>query len=130
MAVTVENFRIKNQQRGRATLLATYDVNLGAISIKGIELLKLDKGNIFASAPHNRYQDKRTNEWRRFNYIGFNGERGNSLLAEITKLGEDEYRRRSSQPQQQTPYRGGGYTPYQEDGNTGFGNEFEDDLPY
>lgn len=119
MAVTIDNFRIKNQARGRngkVTLLATFDVNLGAISIKGVELLRMEQNNnIWASVPHNRYQDKRTQEWRKFNYVGFNGERGNALLAEFTRMAEDEYRRRSSQPQT----GGGSRQPYQRGGQTG-----------
>lgn len=138
MAVVIENFRIRNTVRGKATLQASFDANLGALSIKGIELLKLNAdGRQFVSAPHNRYQDKQTNEWKRFNYVGFNGERGNALLAEITKLGTEEYNRRSGSMGQtpatyhrnEEPTRPaqGGYKD-----NRGYGqtDDYDDGMPF
>ena len=93
--VKIENFKIKNQQRGRATTLATFDVNLGALSIKGAELIRLDDGKTFASMPNNRYKGS-DGQWKRFNFIGFNGDRGNKLIGEILKMSQEEYKRRTA----------------------------------
>lgn len=105
MPIQTENFRIKNQTRGRATVLCTFGINMGSLTIKGFELIRTQDGKSFVSAPHNRYQHKETQEWRRFNYLAYNGERGAQLQQQIFDLAMEEYTRRSSGGMQEQQYQ-------------------------
>ena len=98
--IKIERMNVKNTQRGKAYLMARFDVNLGALTIKGFELVQVgDK--VFVSEPYNLWKPKEPNaELKRFTYVFFNGEKGQSLKDMISNSAKDEYRRRNQAPQQ------------------------------
>lgn len=111
MSVVIEKFRVVNRKRGSATCLCSFDANMGALSIKGLEVIQLTGGKVFLGLPNNRYQDKQSGEWRTFNYVAFNGERGAQLQEQLLGMAKEEYSRRntSSPPmREQTPTPFGG----------------------
>jgi hypothetical protein len=106
---------VKNVQRGKAYLMARFDVNFGAMTIKGFELVKVgDK--VFVSEPYNLWKPKNdpNADLQRFSYVWFNGDKGKRLQGEIANIAKDEYRRRSQAPRQ-------------EEQNAW---DFEEDLPF
>lgn len=119
MAIHLENFKIKNNPRGRATLLATFSVNLGAISLNGFELVEVDNKR-FVSEPHRRYQVG--GSYKKYSYVWFNEGKGKQLEGEIEKLAIQEYDRRTAE---QEPVRSHSAVPMDNDPFEDF-----DDLPF
>lgn len=90
--IVIERFSVKNDTRGKATLVATFNVNLGPMTINGMELIRLDSGVEFVSPPSRNYQIE-GGEWRRFNYVHFNEDRGDRLKDAILEAAKDELAR-------------------------------------
>jgi hypothetical protein len=91
----IENLKQTNNTRGKATRVCTFDVNMGAVTIKGFEFVRLDSGKEFVAVPNNRYQHS-TGEWRTFNFCTFNGDRGGKLQQFIFDEVKKELARRGS----------------------------------
>jgi hypothetical protein len=111
----IENFKVKNEQRGSATRLATFSVDLGPIALNGFELVRTGEGVTFISEPHRRYQTQ-SGEWKRFSYVWFNQGKGEQIRGEILELAKAEFERRANDQQQDSEdrrsssSRGGTYT--------------------
>lgn len=130
MAVSLTDFKVANRKskNGGAITLATFGVNLGAITIKGYELVKLtSSGKVFVAVPGNRFQNE-AKEWKTYRHIHYNGDRGSALETEIQKLAADEYKRRASAVNQ-APARTGG-SRYDQGDDFGGGSFSDDDLPF
>lgn len=112
MAIKIERMVVKNTPRGRATLLARFDVNLGPLTIKGFELVTVD-GSTFVSEPYNLYTPKGETKPKRFTYVFFNEAKGKDMKRQIDEMAKAEYQRRNSAPPQEYgdayQQQGGGY---------------------
>lgn len=89
MSIVLESFKIRNTDRGKAKLLATFDVNLGPLTIRGMELVEW-QGSSFVGVPNNRYKGA-DNTYKKFNYVAFNDERGKELNAKIHQMASEAY---------------------------------------
>jgi len=115
MAMKIERMTVKNTQRGKATLLARFDVNFGPMAVKGFELVRVGD-SVFVSEPYNLYTPKGESQPKRFTYVFFNGEKGKAMQKEISDAAKDEYSRRNGaggQDQYQNQYGGGYQQPNQ-----------------
>lgn len=118
MAIKIDRFRVENKQRGQATVLASFDVNLGAMTVRGYELIQ-HNGKMFVSVPANVYKN-RDNKWDRFNFIVYNDSKGEQLEQTIQSMASEELKRRKGAVQ-----NSGGY------GNQYGSNDSSDDgLPF
>lgn len=96
MAVKLDRFAIKNVQRGKATVLARFDVNFGPMTIKGFELIRVgDK--TFVAEPSNSFKGTDGN-WKTFKYVAYAGSKGEELQKQIHSLASEEMSRRGTQP--------------------------------
>jgi hypothetical protein len=125
MSVKLENVKVTNKTKGRATELLAFDANLGAISIKGCTLVKLDGTQLFVSFPHNRFKGD-DGKWKTFRYIGLNGDRGNKLNEEILNLAKEEYKRRAAASQA----RPAPAAPAPTNQSFGYEDEFDSELGF
>ena len=113
----IENMHVKNTARGKAFLMARFDVNLGPMTIKGFELVRVGD-TTFVSEPYNLYTPQGESKPKRFTYVFFNGEKGTAVKEKIVAMVKEEYARRSSAPQQPRYENNPGYgasapPPYQ-----------------
>lgn len=92
MAIKVDRFRVLNKQRGQANILATFDVNFGAFSVRGYELVQ-HNNKTFVGVPANVYKN-REDKWDRFNFIVYNDSKGEQLEQAIHNMAMEELKRR------------------------------------
>lgn len=107
MALKIDRFRILNKKRGSAQILATFDVNLGPLTIRGYEIVRAGN-NTFVSAPANVYKKSDGSGWDRFNFVVYDGPKGEALEKQIETDAMDELRRRgaAAQPAKKESYGG------------------------
>lgn len=93
--VVIDRFRVLNDQRGKATIVASFDVKLSFVTIRGYEIVKVGNKDPFIAVPANAYKKSDGSGWDRFNFIVYEGSKGEQLQAEIERLAMEELRRRS-----------------------------------
>jgi len=101
--IKIDRFRVENKDRGKARILGSFDVNFGPMTIRGYEIVQLED-RTFISEPNNAYKNKE-GSWTRFNFVLYNGPKGEQIQENIKELAFDELRRRqpaASQPKAQT----------------------------
>lgn len=95
MAVKIDRFRIVNKQRGNAKILAIFTVQIGPLQINGVELIQAGRTK-FVAFPNRRYNagSQKRPEWKTFNYIWFDGSKGEALKKDIEQAALEELERR------------------------------------
>lgn len=103
----IDRFKILNKNRGKATIMASFDVNFGPMTIRGYEIVKIGNGQPFVSEPANVYK-KDDGSWDRFAFVVYNDAKGENMQNQIQTAAFDELRRRGPAATQPDPFAGTG----------------------